>query len=138
MSSLTKLGKRLLKLFGTTTDGSTNIVEYYDSSEVKVQSIDTNGKMELTEEYVWVGDVNDRSEERAVTNQIVGNEVLIAGQCTVVDTRITTNSIVLLSESTVGYTTSVPTRYTKSAGQVVFTNSDAGNASGSFSYIIIL
>lgn len=135
---LTKLGKRILKLFGTTTDGSTNIVEYYDSSEVKVQSINTDGQMELTSEYVWVGNVSNRSSERAVTNQLAANATLVGGQFTVTNAAITVNSIVVMGESTVGHTTSTPTRYTRTAGQVVFTNSDIGNASGEFSYIILV
>jgi hypothetical protein len=134
---LTKLGKRILQLFGTTSNGSTNIVEYYDSTGAKVQSINTYGQMELTEEYVWVGDSTDRSEERAVANQIVGVDSLIDGQCTVIDTRITNNSIVVYGISNVGILSGSFSYDVSTAEQCVFSSS-INTDTVTFSYIIIL
>ena len=89
-------------------------------------------------ENTALGRLSGNIEAIDITHVLEGNDTLISGQCTITDARITVNSIVQISESTVGFTTSVPTRYTLSAGQVVFTNTDAGNADGEFSYRITL
>ena len=93
-----------------------------------------NTLVNLTENYIWVGDSNNLPSEVPVSDVISGAAALVSGQYTVTDTNITTNSIVLTGISTTG-TLTANLKYTLSAGQCVF--SAGGTDTAAFSYYII-
>jgi len=90
----------------------------------------------LTTDYLWTG-VAGLPVETPITNIISGKATLISGQCTVIDTGITTNSYAIIGMSTVGVSTSVPIKFTPAAGSMVFTTGQATDTCD-FGYIIFL
>jgi hypothetical protein len=92
----------------------------------------------LTENKALIGNSSNKASEVDISYGLKGTATLNTGVFTVTDTNITTTSIVLIGQSTVGHgTPSVPTRYTLSNGSCLFSNADGSNASAAFSYEII-
>lgn len=101
------------------------------------EKIEVDGKVKynLTENYLIIGDVTNKTTEIATSESIAGTGTLIIGQKTITDIRILTSSIVLMTPSTVGTLNGV-LKYTLTNGQCVFSSTNAGD-DVTFSYQII-
>jgi len=72
-----------------------------------------------------------------ITNILSGKDTLITGQCTIIDANITINSWAAVCVSTVGVSTSVPIKFTASAGSMLFTTGQITDTC-EFGYIIFI
>jgi hypothetical protein len=73
----------------------------------------------------------------AVQETIIATAQLVAGTALVFDTRITTASFAVVTSSSTGIITSVPIKYTATAGQMLFTTGQVGDTA-TFAYIIVI
>ena len=90
----------------------------------------------LTTDTVWMG-VGNLPTETSVTNMLSGKGTLISGSCTIIDNGITVNSWATVCVSTVGVSTSVPIKFTASAGSMLFTTGQITDTA-EFGYIIFI
>lgn len=97
----------------------------------------------LTENYGIIGDGADKPVEIFVNDVISATGTLISGQCTLIDSRINSTSIVLLTPSITGTLTGTLKYDNSTSGRSVITSRNASNAIVStdtvtFSYLIYL
>ena len=96
----------------------------------------------LTQNYAIIGNSNNRPSEIATITVLAGTGTLINGQCTIIDTNITTTSIVLVTPSITGNLTG-QLRVSPLNGSVVVYSKDTSNNTiltdtVTFNYIIYI
>jgi len=109
------------------------------ANTVKVNA--TAGTANATDLALSTNQVLGREDSNIVpinlTNMLSGKDTLIAGNCTIIDSNITTNSWATVCISTVGVSTSVPIKFTASAGSMLFSTGQATDTA-EFGYLIFL
>jgi hypothetical protein len=118
-------------------DVSTSRIGILNSTPTEALDVNGRVKYNLTQGYTIIGNALGKTSEVAVTNILSGKGTLIAGNCTIADTGITTNSWAVVCVSTTGVSTSVPIKFTANTGSMLFSTGQAGDTC-EFGYIIFI